>query len=74
MKTLPCITVYMSSLTNVAIALDRYRVIVKPNNVQVSTEGAWLLLPLIFLAASVLSFPITYKTRLVSLKQFLVIL
>ena len=74
MKTLPCITVYMSSLTNMALALDRYRVIVKPTSVQVSTGGAWVLLPLIFVVASALSFPITYKTRLVSLKQLLVIL
>ena len=72
-KTLPCITVYMSSLTNMAIALDRYRVIVKPDSPQVTTGGAWLLLPVISLLASALSFPITYKTKLVSLKQFLVI-
>ena len=71
-KTLPCITVYMSSLTNMAIALDRYQVIVKPNSVQVSTRGAWLLLPLIVLAATSLSFPITYKTKLVTLKELMV--
>ena len=71
-KTLPCITVYASSLTNMAIALDRYRVIVKPDSVQVSTRGAFLLLPVIFLLASALSFPITYRTKLVTLKQFLV--
>ena len=72
-QTLPCITVYMSSLTNMAIALDRYRVIVKPESLQVSTRGAWLLLPVIFVSASALSAPISYKTKLVSLKQFLVI-
>ena len=34
-KTMPCIAVFMSSLTIVAIALDRYRVIVSSSSKQV---------------------------------------
>ena len=34
-KTMPCIAVFMSSLTIVAIALDRYRVIVSSSGKQV---------------------------------------
>ena len=62
----------MSSLTNMAIALDRHQVIVKPDSVQVSTTGAWLLLPIIALVAFALSFPITFKTKLVTLKDLMV--
>ena len=34
-KTFPCVAVYMSSLTNMAIAVDRYRVIVTSQSLQV---------------------------------------
>ena len=34
-KTFPCVTVYMSSLTNMAIAVDRYRFIVRSQSLQV---------------------------------------
>ena len=34
-KTFPCIAVYMSSFTVVAIAIDRYRVIVHSNSMQI---------------------------------------
>ena len=34
-KTFPCVAVYMSSLTNMAIAVDRYQVIVRTQSLQV---------------------------------------
>ena len=36
-KTFPCVAVYMSSLTNMAIAVDRYRFIVRSQSPQVVT-------------------------------------
>jgi hypothetical protein len=38
-KTLPCIAVFMSSLTIVVIALDRYLVICRPAHRQVSRDS-----------------------------------
>ena len=38
-KTFPCVAVYMSSLSNMAIAVDRYRVIVRSQSPQVGTTG-----------------------------------
>ena len=43
-KTLPCVAVFMSSLTIVVIALDRYLVICRPAHRQVPTahrEKGW---------------------------------
>ena len=71
-KTFPCVAVYMSSLTNMAIALDRYRFIVKSQSLQVSTVGAALLYPVIVIISLLLAFPIAYKTKLVPMEQLLV--
>ena len=62
----------MSSLTNMAIALDRYRFIVKSQSLQVSTVGAALLYPVIVIISLLLAFPIAYKTKLVPMEQLLV--
>ena len=37
-KTFPCVAVYMSSLTNMAIAVDRYRFIVRSQSMQVGNR------------------------------------
>ena len=71
-KTFPCVAVYMSSLTNMAIAMDRYRFIVKSQSLQISTVGAALLYPVIVIISLLLAFPIAYKTKLVPMKQLLV--
>ena len=71
-KTFPCVAVYMSSLTNMAIAMDRYRFIVKSQSLQVSTVGAALLYPVIVIISLLLAFPIAYKSKLVPIKQLLV--
>ena len=42
-KTFPCVAVYMSSLTNMAIAADRYRVIVRSNCLQVILNISFFL-------------------------------
>ena len=62
----------MSSLTNMAIAIDRYRFIVKSQSLQVSTVGAALVYPVIVIISLLLAFPIAYKTKLVPMKQLLV--
>ena len=41
-KTFPCVTVYMSSLTNMAIAVDRYRFIVRSQSLQVASDDRLL--------------------------------
>ena len=38
MKTFPCIAVFMSSLTIMAIAVDRYRIIIHSQSKQVGFE------------------------------------
>ena len=88
MKTFPCVTVYMSSLTNMAIAVDRYRFIVRSQSMQVGNSRLVLALDnsllqisnlgavIVFLGISLLScglaFPIMYKTKLLSLEQMMV--
>ena len=77
----------MSSLTIMAIAVDRYRIIVHSHlrqvsqllnkkipdtTMQVGPCGAWLLLPIIFLVSCVLSGTIYVKTELHSLATILV--
>ena len=72
MRTFPCITVYMSSMTNMAVAVDRYRVIVRHNSLQVSRAAAFVLVPVIFLISTGLSLPIALYSKLVPLKVLLV--
>ena len=71
-KTFPCITVYMSSMTNMAVAMDRYRFIVKPNGLQVSKVAAYILMPVIFLVSTALSLPVAFNSKVVPLKVFMV--
>jgi len=71
-KTFPCVAVYMSSLTNMAIAVDRYQVIVRTQSLQVSSCGAFLMLPAILVTSALLAFPLVYKTKLLSINEFLV--
>ncbi|XP_023344207.1 neuropeptide F receptor [Eurytemora carolleeae] len=70
-KTMPCIAVFMSSLTIVAIALDRYRVIVSSSGKQIGELGAWLLLPFIFILSFILSTPVLMASTLDSLENLL---
>ena len=72
MKTFPCIAVFMSSLTIMAIAVDRYRMIVYSHLCQVGPCLAWLLLPVIATISSALAATIWAKTQLLSLYTILV--
>ena len=72
MRSFPCVTVYMSSMTNMAVAVDRYRVIVKHNSLQVSRAAAFVLVPVIFLVSAGLSLPIALYSKLVPLNVLLV--
>ena len=71
-KVFPCVAVFMSSLTIVAIACDRYRVIVSPDRLQVGGGQAWACLPAILLVSCLLSSPLFFRTKLFSLATFLV--
>ena len=59
-------------MTNMAVAMDRYRFIVKPNGLQVSQGAAYILMPVIFLVSTGLSLPIAYNSKVVPLKVFMV--
>ena len=71
-KTFPCVAVFMSSLTMMAIAGDRYRVILCPDRLQVGPRQAWAALPAIFLLSCLLSSFIFFKTKLFTLAQVMV--
>jgi len=70
-KTFPCIAAFMSSLTIVCVALDRFRCIVQSGKVQVTPFYAWLLLPLICIISIMLASPIFITSRLYNLKHIL---
>ena len=71
-KIFPCVAVFMSSLTIVAIAGDRYRVIISPDRLQVGPRQAWASLPVIFLLSLLLSSPLFFKTKLYTLAEIMV--
>ena len=86
-KVFPCLAVFMSSFTIMAIAVDRHRMICRPTYRQVSSVpsdcieqlppqigfGWALLLCLgIFLTALLFCLPLYFKTRLHSLTRILV--
>ena len=71
-KILPCLAVFMSSLTIIAIAADRHRVIISPDRLQVGAGQAWASLPVIFLLSALLSSPLYFNTKFLSLGQILV--
>ena len=71
-KTFPCVAVFMSSLTMMAIAGDRYRVIICPDRLQVGPRQAWAALPAIFLLSCLLSSLLFFKTNLFSLARVMV--
>merc|ERR1719336_414526 len=68
-KTFPCIAAFMSSLTIVCVALDRFRCIVQSEKVQVTPLYAWLLLPFIFTISILLASPIFIHSRIYPLKH-----
>ena len=71
-KTFPCVAVFMSSLSLMAIAGDRYRVILCPDRLQVGPRQAWAALPAIFLLSCLLSSFIFFRTNLYSMARVMV--
>ena len=71
-KTFPCVAVFMSSLSLMAIAGDRYRVILCPHSLQVGPRQAWAALPAIFILSCLLSSFVFFRTNLYTMAELLV--
>ena len=71
-KTFPCVAVFMSSLSLMAIAGDRYRVILCPDRLQVGPRQAWAALPAIFLLSCLLASCVFFRTNLLTMTEVLV--
>ena len=71
LKSFPCLAVFMSSLTIMAIAVDRHRMICRPTYTQLGFGSALLLCPLILIVSLLFCLPLYIKTRLHSLDTVL---
>ncbi|XP_023345978.1 neuropeptide F receptor [Eurytemora carolleeae] len=72
-KSTSCIAVFMSSLSILSIALDRYWVICRSTAKQIGTTGAWCILPIICTTATILTSPLLYSSTLTNLKEIFAI-
>ena len=72
-KTFPCVAVYMSSFTVMAVAIDRYRVIVRSSSMQIGYRQAWATLPAIFLVSVIFSSAIFFRSHIRTLTTMAVL-
>ncbi|XP_059082512.1 neuropeptide F receptor-like [Tigriopus californicus] len=63
-KAFPCSAVYLSSITIVIIALDRYRFIVHSSAAQLSLNQSLIMLPFIALISMLMGLPVFVHTHL----------
>eukprot|EP00094_Tigriopus_californicus_P006678 TCALIF_06430-PA protein Name:"Similar to NPFR Neuropeptide F receptor (Drosophila melanogaster)" AED:0.14 eAED:0.17 QI:0/0.4/0.33/0.83/1/1/6/0/394 len=63
-KASPCFLVYFMSMIIVVIALDRFRCIVQPSSVQLTTRQAALIIPAIGALALTMSTPVFLHTHI----------